>query len=256
VKKLVLAAAAASVLFTGAASAADLAPRYTKAPPLAAPAYDWSGFYLGVNLGGSASGGSITTDPSSNIGTGAAGVNSVDQFKAGVTGGVQGGYNWQIAPNWVLGVEGDFNGLSSKRSFCDINDCSNNQPLIITTRTNWLSTVRGRVGYAWDRSMLYVTGGVAFADVRDSFNFFSLTDISTNRQTRSGYAVGGGLETALMPNLTLKAEYLFADVGTDRVFLNPADGFGFLDFRHQYQIGRIGLNYRFWGFGAPVVAKY
>jgi outer membrane immunogenic protein len=252
VKKLALAAAAASALLTGAASAADLAPRYTKAAPLAAPAYDWSGFYLGVNLGGAAVGGDLTTDQSNNIGPG-----SDQHFAAGVTGGVQGGYNWQVAPSWVLGIEGDFNGLSNKSSFCDINDCfAPNDFLIFTTRTNWLSTVRGRVGYAWDRSMLYVTGGVAFADVRDSFNFFSTTDIASNHQTRSGYAVGGGLETALMPNLTLKAEYLFADVGKDRVFLNPGDGFGFVDFQHKYQIGRIGLNYRFGGFGAPVVAKY
>jgi outer membrane immunogenic protein len=255
VKKLTLAAAAASVLFTGAASAADLAPRYTKAAPLAAPAYDWSGFYLGVNLGGSASGGSIKSDPSGAIGSGEGLGDSADQFRAGVTGGFQGGYNWQVAPNFVLGVEGDINWLSSNRSFCVIDECGT-FPLIVTTRTDWLSTVRGRVGYTWDRSMLYVTGGVAFADVRDSFNFFSFTDIATNHQTRSGYAVGAGLETALVGNWTLKAEYLFSDVGTNRVNLNPGDGNGFLDFRHQYQIGRIGLNYRFGGFGSPVVAKY
>jgi outer membrane immunogenic protein len=161
-----------------------------------------------------------------------------------------------MAPSWVLGIEADFNGLSSKSSFCDVNDCGSNSPLIFATRTDWLSTVRGRVGYTWDRSMLYVTGGVAFADVRDSFNLFSVTDVATNRQTRSGYAVGGGLETALLANWTLKAEYLFADVGSNRVFTNPGDGFGFVDFQHKYQIGRIGLNYRFGGLGAPVVAKY
>jgi outer membrane immunogenic protein len=152
----------------------------------------------------------------------------------------------------VLGLEGDINWIGSKRSTCDINDCGGG-PLIFTTRTDFLSTVRGRVGYTWDRSMLYVTGGLAIARVNDSFNDFSTTDIPSNRATRTGYAVGAGIETALWSNWSVKAEYLYANVGTNRVNLLPADGPGFLDFTHEYHVGRIGLNYR---FGGPVVAKY
>jgi outer membrane immunogenic protein len=253
IKKL-LAVAALVAVGTGSAFAADMAPRYTKAPmPMAAPYYDWSGFYIGVNLGGFASGGSVTTDPSDAIGTGGTLVNSADHFRSGVTGGVQGGYNWQVTPSWLLGLEADINWMGSKRSYCDINDCSTNSPLIVSTRTDFLSTVRGRLGYTWDRSMLYVTGGVAFARVNDSFTFFSNTDIAANTDTRVGYAVGAGIETALWSNLSVKAEYLFADVGTNRVNLSAIDGPGFLDFKHEYHIGRIGLNYR---FGGPVVAKY
>ena len=250
-KKFALAISMLAISAVGA-SAADLAARpYAKAPmaPMAAPYYDWSGFYIGVNLGGAASGGSVTTDPSTIIGTGPRDAN--DLFKSGVTGGVQAGYNWQVAPSWVLGVEGDINALSSSRSTCDINDCNTGSPLIFTTRTNYLATVRGRVGYTWDRSMLYVTGGAAFADVRDSFNFFSNTIIPENRTTKTGYAVGTGIETALWTNWSVKAEYLYANVGTDRVF-TPA-GTAYLDFKHEYHVGRIGLNYR---FGGPVVAKY
>jgi outer membrane immunogenic protein len=250
--KKLIATAAFIALGSTSVLAADMAPRYSKAPaPMAAPYYDWTGFYIGGNIGGAASGGQVNTDPGTVIGTGAR--DSNDLFRSSVTGGVQAGYNWQAAPSWVLGIEGDINWLGNRRTTCDINDCGTGSPLIFSTRTDFLSTIRGRVGYTWDRSMLYVTGGLAIARVDDSFNFFSDTDISQNRQTRTGYAVGAGIETALWTNWSVKAEYLFADVGTNRVILNPVDGVGYLDFRHEYHVGRIGLNYR---FGGPVVARY
>ena len=236
------------------ASAADVAPRYTKAPAAAAPSsYNWSGFYLGGNIGGVASGGAVA-DPKGNLGGDSAPGESIDLFKSGVTGGVQAGYNWQVAPNWVFGVEGDISALGAKRSVCDFDDCSGNI-LSFTTKTDYLSTIRGRYGYAWNRSLIYVTGGLAIARVVDSFTQ-GVTDISTNAVTRTGYAVGAGIETALWSNWSLKAEYLYANLGTDHVNTNPGDPPAVtLDFTHEYHIGRIGLNYRFGG-PAPVVAKY
>lgn len=236
----------------GTAIAADLVPRtYTKAEPLAAPYYNWTGFYIGGNVGGVAAGGRVATDPTNAIGSGNGDQNDI--FKSGVTGGAQVGYNWQASPNWVLGIEGDFNWLGSSRSTCDINDCNSNNPLIFTAKTDYLATVRGRIGYAWDRSLLYVTGGLAIAGVNDSFTNYSLTEIDSHKATKTGYVVGGGIETALWAsNWTVKAEYLYANVGANRVF--TAAGDGYLDFTHEYHVGRLGLNYRFGG--SPVVANY
>jgi outer membrane immunogenic protein len=245
--KKILSTAALIAATTCSASAADLAPRpYVKAP-IAATVYDWTGFYAGVNIGGVASGGSVNDSSDPSIGGPFTRAGQNDLFKAGVIGGGQIGYNWQVAPSWVVGVEGDISGLNVKRSTCDIDDCQSDHPLIFSTRTDWLATVRARVGYTWDRSLLYVTGGGAFAGVKDSFIEFGEDTVAHNA-TKSGYAVGAGIETALWANWSVKAEYLYADVGTNRVDSVLFSG-AYLDFKHEYQIARIGLNYR---FGDPV----
>lgn len=147
----------------------------------------------------------------------------------------------------MLGVEGDISAISAKRSTCDINDCFPGNELIFNSKTDYLATVRGRLGYAWDRSMVYVTGGGAFANVKDSFVEFGDPGASRG-DTLAGYAVGAGLETAIWSNWSFKAEYIYANVGTNRVvsISNPAN---YIDFKHEYQIGRVGLNYRFGGSG-------
>jgi outer membrane immunogenic protein len=237
---------ALAALTAGSASAADLGARpYTKAP-MASPIYDWTGLYIGANVGAAAAGTNLAPDRVDLFGN-ANGNNSNDLFKAGVTGGGQIGYNWQFAPNWVLGIEGDISAISGKRSTCDINDCGLNTELIFTSKTDYLATVRGRFGYAWDRSMVYVTGGAAFANVKDSLVDFGEPG-AAHDDTLSGYAIGAGLETAIWSNWSLKAEYLYANVGTNRVdsIRNPGS---YVDFKHEYQIGRVGLNYRFGGSG-------
>jgi outer membrane immunogenic protein len=237
---------ALAALTVGSASAADLgAHPYTKAP-MASPIYNWTGLYIGANLGAAAAGTNVATDPSNLIGNTNSGNNN-DLFKAGVTGGGQIGYNWQFAPNWVLGIEGDISAISAKRSTCDINDCGGGNELIFTSKTDYLATARGRLGYAWDRSMVYVTGGAAFANVNDSFVEQAKPGAS-HSDTLSGYAVGMGLETAIWSNWSLKAEYLYADVGTNRVDSVISTG-AYLDFKHEYHIGRVGVNYRFGGPG-------
>src|ERR1700732_1237522 len=105
--KKMLATAAVFAIGTGAVAAADLAPRYTKAPVAAAPYYDWSGFYIGGNIGGVASGSNVVDGPSGSAVGNRNGGDGLDLFKSGVTGGVQAGYNWQVAANWGFGMEGD-----------------------------------------------------------------------------------------------------------------------------------------------------
>jgi outer membrane immunogenic protein len=206
------------------AAAADLsvAPLYKAPPSVVTQAYNWTGFYIGANGGG---------------GWGYSRWQTPDHI--GLSGGQAGGtagYNWQTG-NVVLGIEGDLDWSNLKgtatSTLCP-NGCS--------TSDTWLSTVRGRVGYSFDRIMPYVTGGLAVGDIRASTPGFS-GDSSTN----AGWTVGGGVEFALPGNWTAKAEYLHVDLGSFNCGTScgvlPNDNVSMHD-----NIVRAGINYRFgWG---------
>jgi outer membrane immunogenic protein len=216
-KRVILAGASALAVVTmmGAANAADLPIRQqlpTKAPLYSAP-YNWTGFYLGINGGG---------------GFGHSNWNGVGSNGFNTSGGLVGGtigYNWQFNQT-VIGLEGDADWSSIRGS-------SSNATLgSIETRNNYLATVRGRVGYAFDRILPYVTGGLAIGDVKADTPFTS-TD-----NTRAGWTVGGGLEFALAGPWTAKVEYLYADLGKDTNLAGTN-----VDFHTN--VVRAGLNYRF-----------
>jgi outer membrane immunogenic protein len=131
--------------------------------------------------------------------------------------------------------------------------------------------VRGRGGIAFDRFLVYGTGGVAFGNRRDFGNSFLGTTIgrpdlfttNTVSNTAVGYTVGAGVEYAFLNNWSVKAEYLFVDLGTNRrTFFSPITGAGVIidARREQFHTVRVGLNYRFnwggYGAAAPVVARY
>jgi outer membrane immunogenic protein len=227
-KKFIAGCLALGALFVAqCAFAADLsvAPLY-KAPqpaPLPNPAYNWSGFYAGVN-GGGGWGHSYWSGNGTGVG-----------LSGGQAGGTV-GYNWQYG-NAVLGLEGDidWSGLkgTSTNAMCP-NGC--------TTSDTWLSTVRGRAGYAFGSVMPYLTGGLAVGDIRAATPGFA--GAST---TNAGWTVGGGLEFALPGNWTAKAEYLHVDLGHMNCGANcgiaPTDNVSM----HQ-DVVRAGLNYHFnWG---------
>jgi outer membrane immunogenic protein len=204
-----------------AATAADL-PRSmpARAPALIPVGYNWTGFYLGIN-GGYGWGRShwnafgTSSDPSGGL--------------LGVTGG----YNWQaLGSPWVFGLEGDIDWSDMKDTFTSA-AC----PTGCQTQNNWLGTVRGRVGYAIDRVMPYVTGGLAAGDIEvNQAGFAGIHD------TKAGWAVGGGIEAAIAGNWTAKVEYLHADLGS----VNCSTGCS-LPTRVGFHsdIVRGGLNYRF-----------
>ena len=188
-KKLVAGCFALGALVAAqSAVAADLsvAPLYTKAPPPAevTQAYNWTGLYLGANGGGgwgrSWWSGSATP---------------VDLSGAQVGGTA--GYNWQFG-NTVLGLEGD--GLVDLKG-SSTTGCAAG----CTTENDWLSTVRGRVGYAFGGILPYVTGGLAVGDINASTPGFA------GAHDHAGWTVGGGLEFALPGNWSAKAEYLHVD---------------------------------------------
>src|SRR5262245_28160196 len=214
----------------GSAFAADLPPRYNPVPPSTpylAPVYNWTGFYIGIN-GGGAWGRSDWTAP------------AFPAFNTGnfdVSGGLVGGtigYNWQ-AGNWVYGIEGDIDwaDISGSTTFA----C----PVGCQTSNTWLGTARGRIGYAYDRFLPYVTGGVAFGDIRARLGVIDVAN-----DTNVGWTAGAGIEFAVANNWTMKAEYLYVDLGDfncGTVCGVPAAAVDNVSFRTN--IFRGGINYRF-----------
>jgi outer membrane immunogenic protein len=161
----------------------------------------------------------------------------------GVIGGGQIGYNQQFG-NFVLGLEGDFSGTGIKGSVSD--------PVAAysaTTRLEWLSTVRGRVGVAFDRVLAYVTGGVAIGSVKTTLNDDYGVIITTNStETHVGWTAGGGIEAALTQNWTARAEFLYVDLGSkEHNFYEPAPGWPRISANASMTAGivRGGFNYKF-----------
>jgi outer membrane immunogenic protein len=220
--KRVLFALVGLAALTGTAAAADLPPRPAPAPyykaPVMAPIYNWTGFYIGINGGG---------------GFGRSNWDSTGGFNTsgGLVGGTI-GYNYQ-AGQAVFGLEGDID-------WANINGTTNNFcPLGCKTSDNWLSTVRGRLGYAADRFMPYVTGGAAFGDIKANAPGFVGAD-----NDKAGWTVGAGLEFAVAPNWSLKAEYLYVDLGKFNCGvscgLTTTNNVSFTT-----NLVRAGVNYRF-----------
>lgn len=217
-KKFLIASALMAGL-VGTASAADLAAR-KPAPPSAIPVmaqYNWTGFYVGIQGGGGFGG-----DNQHRQGA----VRSGNIDLNGALLGVTGGYNQQFG-NFVAGIEGDYAWSNLKGSTgvnCAAPGCR--------TEIRSFGTIRGRAGYAIDRFMPYVTGGLALGDIRNSAGAFRGSDF------RAGWTIGAGVEAALTRNITAKAEYLYYDFG--RKTYTPgisADANG--------HVVRAGLNYKF-----------
>lgn len=216
-KKLLLASVGLLALGVASASAADLPRREAmpvKAPVYMAPAYNWTGFYVGINGGG----GWGNSEFSAPLGT------SFD-LSGAVIGGTA-GYNWQMG-QVVFGLEGDmdWSNIRGSANCGGITSCE--------TRNDWLGTVRGRLGYAFDRVMPYVTGGLAVGGVKTS-----AAGIGDTSETKAGWTIGGGLEAAIAGPWTAKVEYLYVDLGNTGTVLGSDASF-------HTNIVRAGLNYRF-----------
>ena len=260
-KKLITAGIATAAHALGAsANAADLPVRPVyKAPVMAPVVYNWTGFYVGLNVGYSFGRTNTdfivpftsTLDPSADM--------------KGVLGGGQIGYNWQTGV-WVFGLEADIQGTGQKSSiplsavstacpgvFIAVVLCPNTGGF--DQKLPWFGTFRGRIGVAaaptW---LLYVTGGLAYGEVKSDLTVTSggVTVLGSARETKAGYAVGAGTEWAFAgSNWTAKLEYLYVDLGrVSGTFVGPVA----FSSRITDNIVRIGVNYRF-GDGA-VVARY
>ena len=216
-KKLLLASASVLAMGVVSASAADLPARMpAKAPAYVAPmTYNWTGFYLGLN-------GGYGFGRSEYNGTLPSG-----SFDAG--GGLFGatvGYNWQTGP-LVFGLEGDIDWSGMRGSgACGGFSCS--------TRNDYLATIRGRVGYAMDRWMPYITGGAAIGNVKTS-----IAGLGDTNNTKGGWTVGGGIEASIAGPWTAKVEYLHVDLG------DADTAFAGTNAKFTSDIIRGGINYKF-----------
>src|ERR1700758_2100329 len=252
-KKLVL-AASVLVLGTAAASAADLAPRYYKAPPpVVSPLYDWSGFYAGINGGWGTSHNCWT-----RTATAGAAILPVSEGCHDADGGTVGGqigYRWQ-ASNWVFGLEaqGDWanfkgSNLSSPAAFGSV--------LTNQTKIDAIGLFTGQVGYAWNNVLWYLKGGAALT--HDKYNgIVTATNLTLDQasETRWGGAVGTGVEVGFAPGWSVAVEYdhLFMGSGNNNFSSIATNAFTRTDsIKQDVDMGTVRVNYT---FGGPVVARY
>lgn len=220
---------ASALALPHAALAADMArPVYKAPPPPVVALYNWTGFYVGGNIGWG------WTDGSADIAS--AGLRGTLYGSGdGFLGGVQGGYNWQNGP-WVVGVELDFQGSAGEG---DVRGFGNR--IGFNAETPWFGTVRGRLGYAWDRALVYATGGALYGKSEISGNVAGFGAFSSS-ETFWTWTVGGGVEWAVADRWTAKLEYLYAGTPNDVPSIPRA---AILDGSSDTHIVRAGLNYRF-----------
>jgi len=256
-------------LGTTAAFAAELRrppppppPAYTPPPP---PPYTWSGCYVGGSAGTSQGRSEHIAVAGSQFTTGGttfsvpAGTQIVDSFNlSGFIGGGQLGCNWQWGA-WVFGLEGDGSatnkeGQAFETPLAPLSGVSQNW--VSQTQERWLVTARARLGWTiWDKTMVYATGGAAWAKIDASEWVFAANGtgpIRTGHQesnTRSGWTVGGGAEYALGYGWSAKGEYLYVKFDDYTTFTaGPFATFAVSprQVKLEDHIFRAGMNYRFW----------
>jgi outer membrane immunogenic protein len=224
-KKILLGSAA--LFFMGASLPAFATDMPMKAPvyKAAATPFSWNGFYFGGHAG---YGWGDYTFVDNEIGAGTSKLKP-----AGWLGGLQLGYNSQFAPNWMLGYEADF-------SWSDLHDSgamTAGQPT--RTKVDYLGTGRTRLGYVIDRTMLYATGGLAWAHTKSTESAGALSQ--SFDEYHAGWTLGGGVEYAFAPRWSLKVEYLYADLGKNRI----VEAAGERSEALKLNMVRAGINYRF-----------
>jgi outer membrane immunogenic protein len=257
ISKAILAASAVAPLALLAVASPSAAQDNAAANP-------WTGFYVGGVVGGAwghtkaqanvTTGNGVVVIPPSDaalLGT----ASSNDETKAGFTGGVEGGYNYQMGP-WLLGVEADWTALSLKNT----NNKSLVSPLLIfppityslsqRVSTDWMVSLRPRVGYVFGRWLVYGTMGLAWSELKYHADFSdtrSPADVLTasSKSTKTGWAAGLGGAYALSSNVSLKGEWLYADFGHigstqvgNFVSVTPRDSV-------QTNMFRLGVDYKF-----------
>jgi outer membrane immunogenic protein len=303
-RRTLLASVGAIALTGSAAFAADLpsrAPPPVYLPP--PPVFTWNGLYIGINAGYTWSDhntvSTTTADafgnpalgggPAFGVASAALATASVPARVDGFIGGGQIGYNLQFANSFVVGIEADIQGIaasngstlaSSQVSVTGFPANPIDQNLSSRRRLDYLGTVRGRLGFTFTPTFLvYGTGGLAYGQTVASTSITqvvesapalpnSYSSFGSFSNTRVGWTAGGGLEWLFAPNWSVKAEYLYYDLGSVTYGLSPLQNFNTAGTlftsgapvsrtRFNGHIARAGLNYHFnlWG-PPPVVAKY
>jgi outer membrane immunogenic protein len=242
-KKFLLVAAAATML-AAPAFGADLRMPVKAPPPVMAPIFTWTGFYIGGNLGAAWAQRTVTD----------AFGNSFTRSSDGrFIGGGQLGYNWQTG-NFVLGVEGDIDGIASDNNRSAAVIIGGAGPFVVTSNNaDWVATLAARFGWAIDHVLLYGKAGGGWIG---NSNGFTVTNVTTGTtfssgggNSRGGWLLGGGIEYAISNNWSLKGEYNYIGLGNRTVAVPVIVGGGVVDTfgssNRNVQMVKFGFNYSF-----------
>jgi outer membrane immunogenic protein len=224
--KKILLSSVALLGLTAGAFAADLPSRRAPAPMMAAvPLFTWTGFYVGVNAGyGWNNNDHTVVTPAGTV------LAVTGQDDGGFVGGAQVGYNYQFGA-FVVGVEADlqYADIGGRGAFT-----VNGVNFFTDDSDNYFGTVSGRLGFAFDRALVYATGGFAYGDV------------GTFGESNGGWTVGGGVEYAFTNNLTMKVEGLYVNLDQNDVqFTRNGVVFNSNGGDNDFGVVRVGLNYKF-----------
>ncbi|PRD43390.1 porin family protein [Phyllobacterium phragmitis] len=222
-----IAASAIALFAATSAQAADVVYDQEPAPVYMPPVFSWSGAYIGAQVGygwGKSEG--DTADFSAEL------------KPDGFLGGIYGGYNWEVSPSVVLGIDADINYADLQEE----SDFFNGGTYLFTgeSKLRWEGAVRARAGYAVDRFLPYIAGGVAFGEVEHNANFEGLS-ILDDKKTQTGWTLGAGVDYAATDNLILRLEYRYTDLGDEDYDLGGNDYN--VDFK-SHDI-RLGVAYKF-----------
>ena len=229
-KQLLIRAIAIAGLIGTPAFAADMAVKAPPPAPVLAPAPSWTGFYIGGDLGGAWSNNTATFFPFPSPAEFGVNVISAKNSGSSVFGGVYAGYNWQFAPAWVAGLEGDWSWTHAGGSFTQPwTMISKGAPISgsftsMSSNLKWVASIRGRFGYLVTPTLMaYATGGAAWARIDYAANDSNGVDdpaatdayatSASASPTQDGFVVGGGLEWAATEHWLLRAEYLYYRFG-------------------------------------------
>ena len=209
------------------------------APPIVVPNFNWSGFYLGAQAGWA------QTSTNYDAGAAAAGATTVVTLptidKTGGLGGLYAGYNYQ-AGQLVFGVEADANAMitGDSRYTAATGD-------FITAHTNWVGSVRGRLGYAFDRTLVYATGGLALADPKSTVTGTGYS-YGAGDSTRFGWTLGAGAEYALTDHWITGLEYRYTQFQSD-TYTYPVGSrsLGIVGFKQDVSVNQVTarISYKF-----------
>jgi outer membrane immunogenic protein len=251
--KFVGALAFAATLGVGAASAADPAWPYTKAPALPYPVYNWAGFYVGGHLGGSWTRESWTNTANTTLFGDLFPHQGFGQQGNGVFGGGQIGYNWQ-ASNYVFGLEGTISAMDNHGSL--LNTVFGKRDDVFSWRTNWMATVTGRFGYAVNNNLFYAKGGYAGVNSQLAVSDVVPPSVGSGSDTQwhNGWTVGAGWEYGFTRNWIVGLEYDYAAFETKVYQLGTTLGVYSFDAKPrdiQSVVARVSYK-----FSGPLVARY
>jgi outer membrane immunogenic protein len=241
--KALLCSTAIGALSIAPALAADISRPMPPAPPPMAPApppyiapFSWTGFYVGASIGAVWGSSSVRDASAFELYPTAGSTHTAN--RVGFLGGLQGGFNWQVS-SFVLGIEADYSWASANKTTNILADAYFNSSL------SGLGTIRGRLGFAADRFMIYATGGGAYTQLKervyDATPAFSLSATSNPW----GWVVGGGVEYALIQNWSVKVEYLHVFLPNSSPTITISSSPYTFAFKRSLDIVRVGANYRF-----------